>query len=49
VAVVQYTYTHESKFEFDIYEAPDKLFGNMDEKGNWNGMVNELMLKVRYI
>jgi ionotropic glutamate receptor len=37
-----------TKFEYDIYEAPDKVFGNMDEKGNWNGMIKELMLKVRY-
>lgn len=36
-----------TKFEYEIYEAPDKKFGNMDENGNWNGMIKELMLKVR--
>ncbi|XP_021939210.1 ionotropic receptor 25a isoform X4 [Zootermopsis nevadensis] len=34
-----------TKFDYEIYEAPDKKFGNMDENGNWNGMIKELMLK----
>jgi len=36
-----------TKFDYEIYEAPDKVFGNMDENGNWNGMIKELILKVR--
>ncbi|XP_046384858.1 ionotropic receptor 25a [Ischnura elegans] len=32
-------------FEYEIYEAPDKKFGYMDEKGQWNGMVKELVEK----
>ncbi|KAJ4432354.1 hypothetical protein ANN_20973 [Periplaneta americana] len=34
-----------TKFDYEIYEAPDKKFGNMDEMGKWNGMINELILK----
>jgi hypothetical protein len=37
-----------TKFDYEIYEAPDKVFGNLDENGKWNGMINELILKVRY-
>jgi hypothetical protein len=37
-----------TKFEYTIYEAPDKQFGNMDQNGKWNGMINELIMKVRY-
>jgi len=37
-----------TKFDYEIYEVPDKVFGNMDNNGQWNGMINELMLKVRY-
>lgn len=33
------------KFDYEIVESPDGKFGNMDEKGNWNGMVKELMDK----
>jgi ionotropic glutamate receptor len=36
-----------TKFDYEIYETPDNKFGNMDENGNWNGMIKELMLKVR--
>lgn len=36
-----------TKFDYEVYEAPDRKFGNMDENGNWNGMIKELMLKVR--
>ncbi|XP_014257166.1 ionotropic receptor 25a isoform X2 [Cimex lectularius] len=32
-------------FEYDIYVAPDNSFGNMDENGNWNGMIKELIEK----
>ncbi|PNF31576.1 hypothetical protein B7P43_G00769, partial [Cryptotermes secundus] len=34
-----------TKFDYEIYETPDKQFGNMDENGKWNGMIKELMLK----
>nr|QHN69175.1 ionotropic receptor 6 [Sirex noctilio] len=33
------------KFEYEIREVDDKLFGNMDEQGNWNGMIKELKEK----
>ncbi|XP_008183092.2 ionotropic receptor 25a [Acyrthosiphon pisum] len=32
-------------FEYEIYIAPDNNFGNMDENGQWNGMVKELVEK----
>ncbi|XP_050421609.1 ionotropic receptor 25a [Adelges cooleyi] len=32
-------------FEYEIYVAPDNNFGNMDENGQWNGMVKELVEK----
>ncbi|PSN38557.1 Ionotropic receptor 25a [Blattella germanica] len=34
-----------TKFDYDIFEAPDGKFGNMDENGEWNGMIKELILK----
>lgn len=34
-------------FEYEIYVAPDNKFGNMDENGQWNGMIKELIEKVR--
>ncbi|XP_023316789.1 ionotropic receptor 25a [Trichogramma pretiosum] len=30
------------QFEYEIREVEDKEYGNMDEAGNWNGMVREL-------
>ncbi|EEB10703.1 glutamate receptor, putative [Pediculus humanus corporis] len=33
------------KFDYVIYEAPDKKFGTMDDKGQWNGMIKELIEK----
>ena len=36
-----------TKFDYEIYETPDMAFGNMDKNGKWNGMINELILKVR--
>lgn len=33
-------------FEMQIYEVEDGKFGNMDENGNWNGMIKDLMDKV---
>ncbi|KAG8282323.1 Ionotropic receptor 25a [Homalodisca vitripennis] len=32
-------------FEYDIYIAPDNSFGFMDENGQWNGMIKELIEK----
>nr|AKO90025.1 ionotropic receptor 25a.2 [Microplitis mediator] len=32
------------RFEYKIYESPDDKFGTMDESGNWDGMIKELML-----
>ncbi|XKL64087.1 hypothetical protein PGB90_004173 [Kerria lacca] len=32
-------------FEYEIYVAPDNKFGNMDENGQWNGMIKELIEK----
>ncbi|BES98926.1 glutamate receptor [Nesidiocoris tenuis] len=32
-------------FEYEIYVAPDNAYGNMDESGNWNGMIKELIEK----
>ncbi|XP_054258118.1 ionotropic receptor 25a-like [Macrosteles quadrilineatus] len=32
-------------FEYEIYLAPDNSFGYMDEKGEWNGMIRELLDK----
>lgn len=36
-------------FEYEIYVAPDNKFGNMDENGQWNGMIKELIEKVRIL
>lgn len=33
-------------FEYEIYVAPDNSFGNIDENGQWNGMIKELIEKV---
>ncbi|XP_012259587.2 ionotropic receptor 25a-like [Athalia rosae] len=33
------------KFEYEIREAEDGRFGNMDDDGNWNGMIKELKEK----
>lgn len=35
------------EFEYEIYEAPDGIYGRMSSTGEWNGMVKELMDKVR--
>ncbi|CAH0391759.1 unnamed protein product [Bemisia tabaci] len=32
-------------FEYEIYVVPDNNFGNMDENGQWNGMIKELVEK----
>ncbi|XP_046623427.1 ionotropic receptor 25a [Neodiprion virginianus] len=33
------------KFEYEIRQADDQRFGNMDDEGNWNGMIKELKEK----
>ncbi|GBP52444.1 Ionotropic receptor 25a [Eumeta japonica] len=33
------------KFDYEISLAPDGNFGNMDENGNWNGIIKELIEK----
>lgn len=33
------------KFDYTIQEVEDEKFGNMDEKGDWNGVVKKLMDK----
>ncbi|XP_050546759.1 ionotropic receptor 25a [Daktulosphaira vitifoliae] len=32
-------------FEYEIYIAPDNSFGHMDDNGQWNGMIKELIEK----
>ncbi|XP_018327272.1 ionotropic receptor 25a [Agrilus planipennis] len=32
-------------FDYEIYLAEDKKFGNMDDNGNWNGAIKELIEK----
>nr|AXY87920.1 ionotropic receptor 25a.3 [Subpsaltria yangi] len=32
-------------FEYEIYVAPDNSFGYMDDNGQWNGMIKELIEK----
>ena len=31
-------------FDYDLYIVEDGKFGSVDEYGNWNGMVNDLVL-----
>lgn len=33
------------KFDYEIKEVEDQRFGNMDEKGEWNGVVRKLIDK----
>ncbi|KAL7645090.1 UNVERIFIED_CONTAM: hypothetical protein RMT77_003468 [Armadillidium vulgare] len=33
------------KFEYELFEAPDGIFGNMNENMEWNGMIKELIEK----
>lgn len=35
------------KFDYELYPSPDGLVGSMDDQGQWNGVVKELMEKVR--
>ena len=34
-------------FEYDIYEVKDGTYGVMNEDNEWNGMIRELVDKVR--
>lgn len=34
-------------FEYEISLAPDGEFGTLNDKGEWNGMIRELIDKVR--
>lgn len=34
-------------FSYEVSVAPDGEFGNLNENGEWNGMIRELMDKVR--
>ncbi|KAJ8875454.1 hypothetical protein PR048_023349 [Dryococelus australis] len=34
-----------TEFQYEIYEAPDGKMGNMNEKGQWDGMIKELIEK----
>ena len=33
----------EIPFNYELYEVPDKNFGSKNEKGEWNGMINQLI------
>jgi hypothetical protein len=33
-------------FEYEIYLTPDNKFGGQDDDGNWDGLVQELMVGV---
>ncbi|XP_055341715.1 ionotropic receptor 25a-like [Paramacrobiotus metropolitanus] len=37
--------SQELKFEYDLYEVPDQQFGAVDENGEWNGLIRELVDK----
>ena len=30
-------------FEYELYEAPDGKFGHLNDKGEWDGVINELI------
>jgi len=36
----------ELKFQFELYEVPDGNYGGIAADGEWNGMVNELIVGV---
>ena len=35
-------------FEYELYEAPDKQYGRMDDNMEWNGAVRELIDEVTF-
>lgn len=36
-------------FKYEIYVAPDHKYGSQQADGTWNGLMGELVLKVRYL
>ena len=34
-------------FEYELYDSPDNNYGSVNEKGEWNGMIRELIEGVR--
>lgn len=36
-------------FKYEIYVAPDHKYGSQQADGAWNGLMGELVFKVRYI
>lgn len=40
---------HDLHFDYELYESPDGNYGSKDDKGNWNGMIRELIVGVRII
>lgn len=34
-------------FEYEIFEAEDNIYGSMNEAGEWNGLIKELVDKVK--
>lgn len=35
-------------FKYEIYLAPDHKYGSQQADGSWNGLIGELVSKVRY-
>ncbi len=40
--------SEELKFDYNLYESPDGNYGSSNADGTWNGMINELIIGVRY-
>lgn len=36
------------KCQYELYLSPDGNYGSKDSKGEWNGMIRELMIGVRF-
>lgn len=36
-------------FKYEIYVAPDHKYGSQQADGTWNGLMGELVFKVRYL
>lgn len=36
------------KFQYELYLSPDGNYGSKNDKGEWNGMIRELMIGVRF-
>jgi hypothetical protein len=39
----------EVKFTYELYEVPDGMFGTMNDRGEWNGLIGELVSGVRIL